>query len=210
VIRVKRIGLVLVSAALACAALGTGTAAATELCSTATTPCSGTKYLSGNSMVAGLEGLMVISTNIDTIDCSESTLGAETTSSGGSGATVVSAKIESLTFTSCSDSFATPCTVTSEFLPTSISISGGKASETASFSVSQSSKLGIHVVCGALVSCTFYREIGTLFSGFNETGGHPALQNTGLSLSRTGGFCPSIATLSSSYEVLLPWPLFVV
>ncbi len=206
----KMLGLALVAAAAFMAVVGAGTASATELCSTATTPCSGTKYGSGTkidaSLVAGTNAVLV--TSLTTVTCTASTIKGETTSAGGSGATAVTGKITELSFTGCTRTGGEKCTVTQTSVG-NVSVTGGSASTTGSFNFNVTSKTGANVTCGFFINCTFSTSSATL-AGKNQTTGRPTVKAESISLAREGGICPSTSTWTASYEVTEPTPLFVV
>jgi hypothetical protein len=206
----RNFGLTVVAAAALIALAGVGTASATELCSKATTACSGTKYGSGTAIGASLKfgTTSVFTTNVDTVTCKSSSIVGETETAGGSGATSVLGHISFLWFEGCKDSFGNVCEVTEELLFPSISFTGGAASETATFSFNLNSGVPEHVKCGALVNCTF-RALGTL-GGENKVTGQPLINANAMTLSRTGGLCPSTATWTATYEFTSPSPLYVV
>lgn len=98
-IRILLLGAVV---ALAMLAPGAGTASATELCSTNTSPCMGTKYEAGKEifgqMKAGTEAVFTIGAT--TVGCRLTTFKFKTSTAGGVGKPV-SAKLEWLTFGEC-------------------------------------------------------------------------------------------------------------
>lgn len=202
----KMLGLAVVAAAALMAVVGAGTASATELCSTATTPCSGTKYLSGTKIKAVNTTNAVLTTSLTTVTCTASTVEGETTSSGG--ATAVTGKTTALTFTGCTRTGGEKCTVTSTSLGNA-SVSGGSASTTGAFSYNVTSKTGANVTCGFFINCTFTTSSATL-AGKNQTTGMPTVKAESISLAREGGICPSTSTWTATYEIVEPTPLFVV
>jgi hypothetical protein len=103
---VKMLGLAAIAAAALMAYVGAGTASATALCSTSTSPCTGTKYGVGTEIRASLHnGQAVLTAIFATVKCSESLVVGEVTNAGGASATVVG-KITTLAFGTCN------CTVT--------------------------------------------------------------------------------------------------
>jgi len=104
---VKMLGLAAVAAAALMAFVGAGTASATALCSTETSPCTGTKYGVGTEIKSNLKAgkEAVLTAGFATVKCTESTVNGKVTNAGGAAATVVGS-IETLTFGSCN------CTVT--------------------------------------------------------------------------------------------------
>jgi hypothetical protein len=204
----KMLGLAVVAAAALTAFIGAGTASATELCSTATTPCSGTKYLSGTAIEATSTKAVLV-TNITTVTCTHSVITGDTTSSGGSGVSVTG-KTTSLTFTGCTDSNGEPCTVTQNAVGNA-SVSGGTASATGKFSYNVTSKTGASVTCFGL-KCNFSLSSATL-PGQNSAGGTPTIKAENVELTRESGFeflCPTTSTWTATYTIIKPDPLFVV
>jgi hypothetical protein len=197
-----------VAAAAFMAVVGAGTASATELCSTATTPCSGTKYVSGTKIKAVNTTNAVLVTSLTTITCTASTVEGETTGAGGSGAIAVNGKTTALTFTGCTRTGGEKCTVTSTNLGNA-TITGGSASTTASFNYNVTSKTGANVTCGFFINCTFTTSAATLV-GKNQITEMPTVKAESISLAREGGICPSSSTWTASYEIVSPTPLFVV
>src|SRR5881227_2620158 len=104
-----RLTLALAAAMALMGLIGSGTASATELCSTNTSPCTGTKYSSGTTVTAQLKsGTSAVLTNsISNETCKKSTLDMTTTSSGGSGVSVGATmpKVSGMTFSECTNSF---------------------------------------------------------------------------------------------------------
>jgi len=88
-------------------AVGAGTASATALCSTATSPCTGTKYAAGTEVKSNLkEGTeAVITAGFATLKCTGSTMNWKVSNAGGSGITV-RGQNQTVTLTGCN------CTVT--------------------------------------------------------------------------------------------------
>jgi hypothetical protein len=207
----KMLGLAVVAAAAFMAVIGAGTASATELCTTATTPCSGTMYQPGTRIDAMLETgtNAVLTTSITTVTCTASTVNGETTSTGGATTTAVTGKISGLTFTGCTRTGGEACTVTSVALG-NVSVTGGAASTTAKFNFNLTSKTSAHVVCGFFINCTFYTESATL-AGQNQTTGMPTIKAENIVLKKEPeGICPETATWTAAYEVTEPTPLYVV
>jgi hypothetical protein len=204
----KLLGLALLAAVALTASIGTGTAFATELCSKATTPCSGTKYGTNTTLTSVTASNAVIKTSTTTITCTLAHLDGSTTSAGGSGATAVTVQGTSFGFFSCKDSSGTECEVTTSNLGKA-SITGGSASETGKFSYNVTSKTGATFKCGFFINCTLSTSSATL-AGQNQITGNLFLKAEAVTLQREGGLCPSSATWTGSYEILGPGALFVV
>lgn len=210
----KIIGLaaIAVLAVTAFVGVASASAASTELCSTNTAPCSGTKYLSGTSVSAKLKGTSVakLETNLVTVTCTASTVGGKTTSSGGAGA--VTGQISSLTFGgTCKTGGGTTCEVTVLHLATpynaSIEATGG-GNGAMTVTTGSSGKPGATVHCGSFINCSFE----TASAALTVTGGNPAVAKAeGIELEHSNGaFCPAEAFWTAEYEVTAPKPLFVV
>jgi hypothetical protein len=205
----KMLGLAVVAAAAFMAVIGAGMASATELCSTATTPCSGTKYSSTtiNAMLVPATWT-TFTTSITTVTCTSSTIKAKTTSAGGAGATAVTGESTAFEFTGCTRTGGESCTVKSTNLG-NVSISGGSASETAKFDYNITTKTGAHVECGFFINCTF-SVLSALLPSRNQVAGMPIIRPENLALAKEGGLCPESATWNGTYEATEPTQLFVV
>lgn len=205
---IKVLGLSAFAAMALMAVVGAGTASATELCSTTTTPCSGTKYSSGTHIEASVVGKATLTNSITNVTCEASTVEGETTSSGGSGATVVTGTISELTFENCETAGGTSCTVATQGFPAMADVqylSGDNGSMTVT--PEGHGEPGAHVTCGFFINCTFTTSSITL----DVLGGSPAHVTASEEvLNRSGGFCPSTAKWDATYEVTSPNPLFVV
>jgi hypothetical protein len=204
----KMLGLAVVAAAALTAVIGAGTASATELCSTATTTCSGTKYGKATEIKAVLEPgtTATLTTNITTVTCKSSTVTGIVTDPGGAGA--VKGETTSLKFEECTRTGGEECTVEATNLGT-IEVTGGSASKTATFNFKITSKTGANVTCGAFINCTFSTSSATL-EGHNRESGTPTIKANNISLAREGGLCPSTSTWNAGYEATSPDPLYVV
>lgn len=207
----KILGLAVVAAMALAAFAGASTASATELCSTNTSPCTGTKYGSGTTVHTVLKSSTVatLTNPITNVTCTESTTHGTTTNAGGKGV-AVTGKITTFTFGGCKTSGGTPCTVTSVNVGTgynaSIAATGG-GNGTLTVTSSNVGNPGAKVECGILINCTFT----TASAALGVTGGNPAIAKANaIPLLRAGGFCPSEAKWDAEYEVLQPKPLFIV
>lgn len=209
---VKMLGLAAVAAMALMAVVGAGTASATELCSTNTSPCTGTMYPSGTKIESKLKAgaTALLTNNITNVTCKKSTVTGSTTSTGSSTETVLGT-ISALTFTECTNSFGENCTASAINLPYKGEIHTTEAASNGNgkLTVSSSGKgnPGATVVCGALINCTFTTALATL----HVAGGNPAVATASkISLLRSGGFCPKEAFWDAEYEVTTPKPLFVI
>lgn len=207
---VKMLGLAAVAAMALAAFAGAGTASATELCSTNTSPCSGTKYLSGTKVAASLKTgtTAVLTAGFGSVSCTKSSM-AGSTSTNGSATETVKGSITSLTFEGCTGPFGESCTnPKAEGLPYAAEIhatGGGNGTLTVS---------GAKVVveCGFTVNCRFSVATASL----TVTGGNPnataAASKIALTPESIPGHenCPTSATWTATYTVTAPSPLFVV
>jgi hypothetical protein len=152
---------------------------------------------------------MVYASNIDSFTCGSSSFRGEETSTGNPTTGTAKFTLTELSIIECKDSFGNACTVTESFLPASGEISGGSASEMATFGFRITSKAGAHVECGMLMNCFIFVTSAT-FGSENRPGGAPLIKPNNVSLSSVGSFCPTAATLTATYELTAPHPLFVV
>jgi hypothetical protein len=187
--------------------LGAGPASATVLCAEAETEeaCNNT-YPAGTTLEANLAGSSkaTLSTSITNVTCDASTANGKVVAPGGSGK-AVEAEIESLTFSGdCTTGGGTSCTATTVNLPYSASITGSGGNGT--LTITDSVGAGAKVVCGFLINCTLTAKS----LGLGLTGGSPAIAKMeGVSLEKSGGFCPATSALTAEYEFAAPDPLFV-
>jgi hypothetical protein len=209
----KMLGLAAI-AALALTAFGAGSAsAATHLCSTNTSPCTGTIYGAGTKLTATLKTgtSAVLTSSPFTIICSSSAISGELTTATNAAGNVTGS-ITSITFTRCTDQNGGSCTFEAANLPWHIEVttetpksngngrvhmrSGGEGSPATTF------------ICGSFLSCT----VGTQLATLGITGGSPAaLKATELNQELISGFlCPSSAKWDAEYEVTAPKPLYVI
>jgi hypothetical protein len=204
--RMNLLSLAFVAAVALTASMGAGSAAATELCSNATTPCSGTKYGTETALISPNTTNTVIQTSLTTVTCTISEVNALTTSAGGSTTTAVTAVGTSLTFSGCTRTGGEPCSVSG--IMGNASITGGSASGTSKFNYNVTSTTSIHTICGFFINCGFSTSSATL-SGQNGFG-YPTIKAEGLVLKREGGFCPETASWTGAYQISSPSPLYVV
>jgi hypothetical protein len=187
-------------------AFGTAAASATEFCSTNTSPCTGTMYGPGTKLSGKLTtGKVATLTNsISNITCKQAAMAGQMTTTGGSGTTPISGEVTAVTWTECTTSFGTACTVTVTGIPWKLT--GEKTGET-TFKVVVSGSPGVTVVCGSLINCTFSQTSLTL-TGVN---GSPArVTATAVGLNTSGAFCPKTASYDAEYDVTAPNPLYAV
>lgn len=204
----KMLGLAAV-AAMALMAFGAGSASATELCSTNTSPCTGTKYGSGTVIKANLKSGTIanLTNSLGNVTCTTSTVEGKTSSAGGGTGVAVKGSITSLKFSNCTqDVFGSPsCTVTATGIPAAVqgvATGGGNGKMT-------TGTAGAEVVCLGFIECSFSAPGIEL----TTTGGNPAhvtASNEVLKIEEGGFLCPSEAKWDATYEVSTPKPLFLV
>src|SRR5215203_528702 len=202
----KTLMLAAVAAAALTALFGAGTASATELCSTSTTPCSGTKYGANTTLHGVLEAgtTATLTTSITTVHCNVSTVHGNTTTAGGAGISV-NGDINALNFTGCTTSSGTACNVAAVNLPYPATISGGgtAAGAASTLTVSDPSGAGALVVSGNLINCTFTSTDATLNVA---NGASTPTAKANVVLNRAGGICPNTSTWEASYVLDTPDP----
>jgi len=205
----KMLGLAAVAALGLMAMVGAGTASATELCSTNTSPCTGTMYPAGTVVSAQLKaGTVANLTNpISNVICQKSTTAGKTTNTGEKGV-AVTGTIESLTFTECKTASGVACTVKTLNIPYSASITAtGSGNGTLTVTSGGTGNPGATVVCGTLINCSF----STASAVLGVTGGGPAIAKANaIALTPSGGICPLESHWDAEYEVKEPNPLFIV
>ena len=184
-------------------ALGAGAASATELCSTNTHPCTGTKYGTGTSLKAQLATgtTATLTTSIGNVVCTSATLAGKTTTAG-SEVNTVEGEFTSETFSNCTLG-STACEVRSSGFPTFsiFATGGGNASVTVFF-------FRVWASCGSFINCEFSGGQWSLAL----TGGNPAhLTASKASMAGINGFfCPKEGLFDATYRVTSPAPLFAV
>jgi len=205
----KMLGLAAVAALGLMAMVGAGTASATELCSTNTSPCTGTMYPAGTVVSAQLKaGTVANLTNpISNVICQKSTTTGKTTTTGEKGV-AVTGTIETLTFTECKTASGVACTVKAVNLSYTASITAtGLGNGTLTVTKDSSGDPGATVECASLINCTF----STASASLGVTGGNPAIAKAnGIALTPKGLTCPLESHWDAEYEVTAPKPLFIV
>jgi len=206
--KIKMIGLAVVAVFALMATVGAASASAgATLCSTNTSPCTGTQYGSGTKvtgqLAAGFDA--TLTTSIGNVTCLKSTVGGVLNNVEGHG------EITSLTFTECKLG-TTSCTVSAVNLPyTATAISTAATLGQGNGDLTISAKAGggtpgASVVCGSFINCTFSN--GDII--LKVIGGNPAILHAeSVELSRSGGICPSTSKWDATYEVTSPKPLFI-
>jgi len=195
----KMLGLGVLAAATLMAFTAVGTASATVICKTNTSPCS-EKYPAGTEIKASLSGTSTMTTTEGTVldTCSGGSLTGSTKTSGSANETVGGpVTAANLTWTNCTE-------------PT-VTLKGG---ETETHSLSGTSNgtytaSGFEVTINTTIfgSCLFSveagRDIGTV------TGGAPAVVDINAVITRKSGLCPSTVKWVGTYKVTSPTPLYV-
>jgi len=205
---IKTMGLAVVAALALLAIAGAASASASAvLCSTNTSPCTGTKYGSGTKLTAQLKSgtHATLTTSITNVTCTKSSVGGSTNTAEGHG------EISSFAFTGCTAvSNGSACTVKAvnlNYTATANPGGGGNGTLTVTPKAGNGNP-GATVECpGAFINCTFTTSSITL----SVTGGNPAIISASNEpLQREGGLCPSEAKWDATYEVTSPKPLFLV
>jgi len=205
----KMLGLAAVAALGLMALAGAGTASATELCSTNTSPCTGTVYTSGTAVAAQLKALTVatLTNPISNVICQKSTTTGKTTSTGAKGSPVTGT-VESLGFTECKTASGVACTVKTNNIPYKASITATtNGNGTLTVTSDGTGEPGATVECGSLINCSF----STASAVLEVTGGNGAIAKAnGIGLAPKGITCPLESHWDAEYEVTAPKPLFIV
>jgi hypothetical protein len=206
----KILGPAAVAAMALTALIGVSSSSAAELCSTNTSPCTGTIYGSSTSISANLKAGTTsrLTSNFGAITCKKSTMAGKTTNGEGHG------EITTVSFTGCTDPFGGSCTFNSVNPPFTVSTAatgGGNGTITTTATEAHETEgknPGMTVTCtGIGLNCTYSRAEMTL----NVTGGNPATilaENESLEFT-AGGFCPSETSWDYEYEITAPKPLFL-
>ena len=214
---IKTLGLAVV-AVLALAALASAaTASASELCSTNTSPCTGTVYGKGTVIEAEsskaelqTEGGLVN----PKVTCTESKTSGKTTSAGGVGK-AVSGSIESLSFNKCTNNInGGACEATAVGLPYAASATANSPSDgNGSFTVSN---LTVTFLCLTLPKpnhCSYVASSVTL-SFVGNTPAHLVANAVALTLDTAAGAsefgCPPRESWTATYTVSKPAPAYLV
>jgi hypothetical protein len=208
---IKMLGLGGITALIAMAFVGAGSASATALCSANETTCAA-PLGAGTQIEARLKAgtVALLKTTTANVECTESETKGETTS--GAGATVIGV-VKSLTFKECKTTGVggTPCTAVSVSVPYAASLvatEGGNGTLTVSKG-SGGGNPGATVTCLGVIECTFRTPSAVL----QVTGGNPATAKANeilLSEHSVGQLCPSgEAKWTATYEVLKPNPLWI-
>lgn len=185
---------------------------ASELCSTNTSPCSGTKYKNGTALTAQLNagGSTTFTNSLSNITCKGSALAGKVTVEGGVGIPV-EGEVSSLTFTNCETSSGISCRLTSKNLGYTVRMAALLGGLIVLLPGSGLGEVSTMVNCGTLIkNCEFYGSWGGAFFG-----GNPATFTTGVlgevERKTSGEICPEGKVIwEAKYEMTSPKPLFVV
>jgi hypothetical protein len=184
---------------------GAGTASASVLCSTNTSPCTGTTYGAKTTFTAQLKSGTSLqwTTPFGNITCTSSTYKGELTNAEGHG--VISSAVMSPL---CTGPGGSGCSLIALNMPWTFQISAsGSGNGTFTMTGSGGGFAGMHYSCGSLINCDFRWPTLTL------TGGNPAhLTATAqpVEVVKSGGCLVEKATLDATYEITSPKPLFVI
>ena len=186
-------GFILVGAVLTLLALTASSASATVLCKSTTTPCQ-SAYGIGTKLDASLSGSFQLESKGETLaTCTGSTIKGSTTTAGGE-LEAVTAPIESLTWSGCSQT-----TTTLKAGELAISHNTGTDDGTVEFK-------GTEVTLFILsFTCTYRPATGTLKGGES-----PSIEINAVATKTAGSYlCPTEAKWIAKYEVTEPKPIYV-
>jgi len=200
----KMLGLAIMAAAALTALLGAGTASATELCSTNTSPCSGTMYGPGTELEANLSGTAILETTGGTVldECTGGGVAGTITNTGGASETVkASIPTAGLTWIGCTRTTTTTEGGELEIHTDDAEPDGNGTLTAKGFTVQIATVLG---TCTYGFSSATASDLGTL------KGGNPAtIEISTIVPRKTGTLCPAEARWTAKYEVAKPQPLYV-
>jgi len=197
---IKMLALAAVAALGLLAVAGAATASASAtLCSTNTTPCTGTIYKKSTKISSSLKaGTVATLTASTTVTCKKSTVGGVTTTDTGHG------EINAFTFSECHTTSGQACTVKAVNLNYTATATTGALDITP---LAGKGNPGALVECGAFINCTFTVNSITL----SVIGGSPAtIVAKDEKLNGSGFLCPSEAKWDAEYTVSSPNPLFLI
>jgi len=188
----RSLALAAVALAAVFGGLWAGTAGATELCKTASTPCSGGTYGKGTTIEASLKaGTKWVLTADKTRSCEEATIKAEVTGAGGTPGVPVTGTVTSMKLGKCSGVIEVTKTGT-------FSIASSAASPVLTFE-------GLEINAGS--GTCFYGGPGTT----NLTPGSMAAIGANTTLPKLGGSgtCPAAASWTAEFTVTSPEPIYI-
>jgi hypothetical protein len=185
---------------------GASSASAVTLCKEAKNPCPlGSAYGAGTKMSASLQtgSHLQITTSLGTVTCQSGTMTSTTTNTGSD---PIHGTVTANSYTGCTLN-GSPCTVVSEHLPWTITISAvNTGNGTQKFEDGGSGKPRKKFTCtGFGFECTSSSE-----DTFALSGGNPAIATIKQEVKVEGGiFCPATAVFEATYEISSPKPLFI-
>lgn len=200
----KMLGLALFAAAALTALLGAGTASATELCSTNTSPCTGTMYGPGTALKAELSGTAILETTGGTAldECTGGGVEGTITNTGGVSETVkASIPAAGLTWTGCNRTTTTTEGGELEIHTDNAEADGNGTLTVKGFTVQIATILG---TCTYGFSSATASDLGTL-----KGGSEPTIKISTIVPRKTGSACPAEARWTATYNVVKPTPLYV-
>jgi hypothetical protein len=195
---IKMLGLAAVVAGAFMAFVGAGSASATVLCTTNTTPCT-SKVPAGTEITSMLkEGKAVLTAGFGKLECATSEVNGHTKTTGEGGSEGgASGPITTLAFGSCNGTVETLATGNLSLAWTS----GMNGNLTAS-------EFSVHTVIAG-VSCKYG---GTVSEKITFTGGAPAVikaEEAPIPKTEGGFLCGNPAHWTATYEVTSPNPLYL-
>jgi hypothetical protein len=200
----KMLGLAVMAAAALTALLGAGTASATELCSTNTSPCTGTMYGPTTALKAELTGTAILETTggVALDECTGGAVEGTISNTGGASETVKAAIPSSgLTWIGCNRTTGTTEGGELEIHTDTTEANGNGTLTAKGFTVQIATILG---TCTYGFSTATASDLGTLKGG-NE----PTIEISTIVPRKTGSACPAEARWTAKYKVVKPTPLFV-
>lgn len=203
--RFRSFGLAIAAISVLIASFGTSGASATTLCKEAVKFCPvGQRYEAGTKLTGSVKAgtHLQITTSIGTVTCQSGTMTSTTTNTG---AEPIHGTVTANSYTGCTLG-GSPCTVVSEHLPWTITISAfNTGNGTQKFENGGFGKPRKKFTCtGFGFECASESE-----DTFALTGGNPAIATIKQEVKVEGGpFCPSSAIMEATYEITSPKPLF--
>jgi hypothetical protein len=207
----KMLGLAALGAMALTAVIGPGSASASVLCSTKSSPCTGTIYPNGQAIKMQLKTgtVATLDTAVTDITCSTASIQGKITVAGTPFANATG-EITMYAFAGCQTTGGTACILSiSTKAPYHFAVdytSGGNGTFTLEAGAGGQDP-GLSFVCGPEFNCKFTN----LLMSHSLTGGEPAtVVANKIPMARTGLSCPPLTpTWSAQYEVTEPNSLFV-
>jgi len=205
---VRPLGLLLAIAAVAVLAVAAAPASAsTVLCKTAESPCEAQKYPGGQAINSSIaEGTKFkFTSGFITVQCSSGTIDSRTRSEAGS---PLSVRLTGVTLSNCTANLGGTCTAGGYGVPRTTTLAA-TGSGNGSLNVGGAGIEFTCVVFGTPVTC---RYAASAEGALSVSGGSPAsltATNLPVSLASGHGLCSKTATITASYRVTSPNPLYV-